>query len=89
MATPEQIPSDLTLEIETNLSPEAFLAASRNFFGFVEEIAASVDAGEKMEWQVKVREGSNLLALDPVGAAAHQFLDRCSACSVPAGAPTQ
>jgi len=72
MATPEQIPSDLTLEIETNLSPEAFLAASRNFFGFVEEIAASVDAGEKMEWQVKVREGSNLLALDPVGAAAHQ-----------------
>jgi hypothetical protein len=65
MATADQIPSDLTLEIETNLSPEAFLAASRNFFGLIEEIAASVDSNDKMEWAVRVREGSNLLAMEP------------------------
>lgn len=76
MATPDQIPSDLTLEIETNLSPDAFLAASRNFFGFVDEVAATVDLGEKFEWHVKVREGSNLLALEPVGPAAHQNLEQ-------------
>jgi hypothetical protein len=76
MATPEQIPSDLTLEIETNLSPDTFLAASRNFFGFIEEIAEAADVGEKLEWQVKVREGSNLLALEPVGAPAHQNFER-------------
>lgn len=76
MATPDQIPSDLTLEIETNLSPDGFLAASRNFFGYIEEIAASVAASEKLEWNVKVREGSNLLALEPSGAAAHLNIDR-------------
>jgi hypothetical protein len=36
MATSEQIPSDLTLEIGDDLSPERFIAAARAFFGTIE-----------------------------------------------------
>lgn len=65
-ATPEQIPSDLTLEIGANLSPDRFLAAARAFFGYVQEITNVVAAsGESARWVVHVREGSALLGIEP------------------------
>lgn len=64
MATPEQIPSDLTLEIGVDLTPEAFLAAARHFFGLVQEIANET-AEKPIGWTVQVREGSNLIAVIP------------------------
>jgi hypothetical protein len=68
-ATPEQIPTDLTLEIGEDLSPERFMAAARAFFGYVQEIAQTVaPAGEKPRWIVRVREGSTLLAVAPTPA---------------------
>jgi hypothetical protein len=65
-ATPDQIPTDLTLEIGENLSPERFMAAARAFFGYVQEISCALapDA-EPVRWIVRVREGSTLLAVDP------------------------
>ncbi len=69
MATPDQIPSDLTLEIGTDLTPDAFLAAARHFFGFVQEVAAEA-CGKSVGWTVKVREGSNLIAVFPDSLAA-------------------
>ncbi len=69
MATPDQIPTDLTLEIGVDLTPEAFLATSRHFFGLIKEIA--LDSGEDaIGWHVSVKEGSNLIALEPDQLAA-------------------
>lgn len=65
-ATPDQIPTDLTLEIGENLSPERFMAAARAFFGYVEELSRAVTADDQpLRWIVRVREGSALLAVDP------------------------
>jgi hypothetical protein len=65
-ATPDQIPTDLTLEIGENLSPERFMAAARAFFGYVQEIShALAPDAEPIRWIVRVREGSALLAVDP------------------------
>ncbi len=68
-AAPEQIPTNLTLEIGENLSPERFMAVARAFFGYVEEISKAVmpDA-QPLRWLVRVREGSALLAVDPTPA---------------------
>ncbi len=66
MATPEQIPTDLTLEIGDDLSPERFVATARAFFGYVQEISLTVaPEGDLARWIVRVREGSTLLAIDP------------------------
>jgi hypothetical protein len=65
-ATPDQIPTDLTLEIGENLSPDRFMAAARAFFGYVQEISHAVTPdGEQPRWIVRVREGSALLAVAP------------------------
>lgn len=70
MATPDQIPTDLTLDIEDDLAPEEFVAAVRNFFGYIKEITESQEGdGSKITWKVKVKEGSNLVGLTPVDAA--------------------
>lgn len=70
MATAEQIPSDLTLEIGTNLSPERFMTAARAFFGYVQELSeAFAPEGELPRWVVRVREGSTLLGVDPLPTA--------------------
>lgn len=64
VATPDQVPTDLTLEIGQDLSPERFMAAARAFFGYVHELSAGIaDGGAR--WVVRVREGSALLAVDP------------------------
>jgi len=66
MATPDQIPSDLTLDIGDDLAPAEFVAAVRNFFGYVQEIAEA-QGGEAaaIRWSVKVKEGSTLVGLVP------------------------
>lgn len=64
MATPEMIPTDMTLEIDQNLSPEKFLAAAKAFFGYVQEVGKSVAGDHDICWVVSVKEGSNLLAID-------------------------
>jgi hypothetical protein len=64
-ATPDQIPTDLTLEIGENLSPERFMAAARAFFGYVQEISLIIAPEAPIRWIVRVREGSALLAVDP------------------------
>jgi len=69
-ATPDIIPSDLTLEIGDNLSPERFLAAVRAFFGYVKEVEASISAShEDVSWTVHVREGSTLIGIEPSASA--------------------
>jgi hypothetical protein len=66
MAKPEEIPSDLTLELGGNLSPDRFMAAARAFFGCVEEVAKAVAReGNEPAWIVRTREGSHLLGVDP------------------------
>ena len=74
MATPDQIPTDLTLEIGVDLTPEAFIAASRHFFGLIKEIAAESSA-DPIGWRVRVKEGSNLIALEPDEAVATSQLN--------------
>jgi len=65
-ATPDIIPTDLTLEIGDDLSPERFLAAVRAFFGYVKEISemtSNVDTD--VSWKVHVKEGSALIGIAP------------------------
>lgn len=64
--TKEQIPTDLTLEIGADLSPERFMTAARAFFGYIHELSESIaPEGDLPSWIVRVREGSTLLAVDP------------------------
>lgn len=69
MATPDQIPTDLTLEIDANVTPEQFMVAARAFFGYVDEVARSIAPGAVPKWKVMLREGRNLLAVEPVRSA--------------------
>jgi hypothetical protein len=66
MATKDDIPTDLALEIGDDLEPRRFVAACREFFGLADELA-QVPLGDSVNWRVKVREGSNIVALS-VGA---------------------
>lgn len=66
MAKPGEIPTDLTLDIGGEISPEEFLSAVRNFFGYVREITEAQEGdGSKVDWSVKVKEGSSLIGLEP------------------------
>lgn len=66
MANPEQIPTDLTLEIGDDLSPDRFIATARAFFGYVQEVSQTfAPEGDLARWIVRVREGSTLLAVEP------------------------
>jgi len=67
MAKPEDIPTDLTLDIGGEISPDDFVSAVRNFFGYVREITEAQEGdGSKVAWQVKVKEGSSLIGLEPI-----------------------
>ena len=69
MATADQIPTDLTLEIGEAVSPDKFLVLAKAFFGYVEEVAAGITgAGEPVRWAVLVREGSGLIGVQPMAA---------------------
>lgn len=66
MATPEQIPTDLTLDIGDDLASEDFAAAVRNFVDYIAEITAAQRAdGAAVAWTVKVKGGSALIGLEP------------------------
>jgi hypothetical protein len=70
MATPDQIPTDLTIDLGDDLSPEEFLAATRSFLGYVSEITdAQKGDGADVSWTVKVREGSALIGVEPSPSA--------------------
>jgi len=65
VATPDIIPSDLTLEIGDDISPDRFVAAARAFFGYVNELAKMLaPEGDEPHWRVLVRDGSSLLAVE-------------------------
>ncbi len=66
MATVEQIPTDLTVDLGDALSPEEFLSAVRHFLGYVAEITeAQSGDGADVGWTVRVREGSSLVGVEP------------------------
>jgi len=65
MATVEDIPTDLALEIGEDLEPKKFLAAAKHFFGLVSAVSGLDAEDKKISWRVKVREGSNILAMHP------------------------
>jgi len=70
MATPEQIPTDLTLDLGDDLAPEEFVAAAGNFFEYIAEITkAQRGDGTEIAWTVKVKEGSALIGLEPSAGA--------------------
>jgi hypothetical protein len=76
-ATPDQIPTDLALEIGENLSPDRFMAAARAFFGYVQEISqALAPDSEPVRWVVRIKEGSALLAVDPTPAVPKEVTRR-------------
>lgn len=75
MATPDQIPTDLAVEIGDNLSPDKFLDVARAFFGYVEEIAEAMEpSAQKLRWTVHVREGSAVLGVEPTPATPPEFV---------------
>lgn len=67
MATADDIPSDLALEIAgSQITPEKFLRAVRAFFGLVQEVTAEIVGGDgTVEWAVKVNDGSAIVGVDP------------------------
>jgi hypothetical protein len=66
MAQPEEIPTDLALEVGANLDPKRFIDVARHFFGYIEEVANSINGNEKPKWEVIARQGSTILAMQPV-----------------------
>ncbi len=76
MATADQIPTDLTLEIGEAVSPDKFLMLARAFFGYVEEIAAGFTGdADIVKWTVFVREGSGLIGVQPLSAPPPAIID--------------
>ena len=65
MARPEDIPTDLALEVGANLDPRRFLDVARHFFGYVEEIAKQASNTPTSAWEVIARQGSTILAMRP------------------------
>ncbi|TRL37614.1 hypothetical protein [Rhizobium straminoryzae] len=65
MAAPDEIPTDLALEVGANLDPKRFLDVARHFFAYVEDIAREAMVGEKPQWEVIARQGSTILAMQP------------------------
>ena len=66
MATPDQIPTDLTIDLGDDLSPNEFISAIRNFLGYVTEITeAQKGDGAEITWTVRVHEGSALVGVEP------------------------
>jgi hypothetical protein len=66
VAKADQIPTDLTLALGDEVGPEEFVAAVRNFFGYINEITQSQEGdGADIKWFVRVKEGSSLIGLEP------------------------
>jgi hypothetical protein len=71
MATPDDIDTDLTLEIDgRNVPPGKFLRGVRAFFGVLDEVTNAVCGDSALpEWAVQVKSGSNLVGVRPIGLA--------------------
>lgn len=65
MAKPDEIPTDLALEVGANLDPKRFIDVARHFFGYVEEVTNGLSGTEKPKWEVIARQGSTILAMQP------------------------
>lgn len=65
MAQPDEIPTDLALEIGANLDPKRFIDVARHFFGYVEEVTRETVAKGGPSWEVIARQGSTILAMRP------------------------
>lgn len=66
MIAPDQVPTDLAIEIAGDVTPEQFMAAVRAFFGALEETTRVVTPdGVFPKWRVQVKEGSNIVAVEP------------------------
>lgn len=86
MATKSEIPTDLALEIGDDLEPKRFVSALREFFGLTDELAQAPSA-EAIKWRVRVKEGSNIIALaagagsdgNAVHAAHHRMFEGTTA----------
>jgi hypothetical protein len=75
MARAVEIPTDLTLDIGGDVSPDEFIAAVQNFFAYVREITdARQDGGVSLDWTVKVKQGSSLVGLEPSDGAPASLL---------------
>jgi len=70
LAKEDRIPTDLTIDLGDDLAPDEFLAAVRNFLGYVAEITnAQSGDGADVAWTVKVREGSSMVGVEPDAGA--------------------
>ena len=76
MAKPDQIPTDLALDIGDEIAPREFVDAVRNFFGYVDEVArAQTDDGSQISWTVQIKEGSILVGVKPDAEVAPARVD--------------
>ena len=67
MATRTDIGADLTFEITGGVvTPERFQRALVAFFGLLAEVTKAVKTeGERVDWRVQVKQGSNLVGISP------------------------
>lgn len=68
MAVKSDIRADLTLEIDgKSVTPEKFVRSVRAFFAILQEVSGRISGKqERIEWRVQVREGSNLIGVQPI-----------------------
>ena len=67
MATRDDIEADLTFEIAGSVvTPERFQRVLAAFFGLLAEVTKAVTPeGERVDWRVQVKQGSNLVGVSP------------------------
>ncbi len=67
MAAPTDIEADLTLEMSgSEVTPERFQRATSAFFDLIGEVGKGVALqGERLDWRVQVKQGSNLVGALP------------------------
>lgn len=67
MATRADIEADLTFEITGSVvTPERFQRALAAFFGLLAEVTKAVTPeGDRLDWRVQVKQGSNLVGISP------------------------
>lgn len=66
MATKGDIETELTLEVEGELTISKFIKAANAFLGYVDEVTeASAGDGPRPQWIVQVKKGSNLIGVIP------------------------
>lgn len=74
MATPVDIDADLTFEISGSaVTPERFQRTLSAFFELLAEVTKAVaPEGERVEWRVQVKQGSNLVGVLPAPGVSNE-----------------